>query len=117
LVTSSKKDTESRTVKPRDGVDRDEKKDQSTLTKQTRASEKKCARRRIHEIVLPGTKEKDFIAGEHALACLVPQLVIKNGAAPEITQQWKHGKQSRHHDEENQRCTESRRVVEPTVES
>src|SRR5207247_7510715 len=87
-----------RAIKPGDRVDRDEEKDQSSLAEQARACQKKRARGRIHEIVLTRAKEIDLTASEHVFASGVPEFVIKNAVAAEVSQERKHGKDSRRHD-------------------
>src|SRR6266513_3949756 len=99
-MARSENSTKLRAVKPRDGVDRDEKKNQSSLTEQTRAREKKRARRRVHEIVFPSTEEINFVACQHMFAGGVPEFVIKDCMTAEIPQKRKRGEDCRGNDKE-----------------
>src|SRR5262245_4035183 len=99
VVAFSENGAQLRAAKPCRGIDRDEKENQSSLAKKSRARQKKCARRWIHEIVLPSTEEIDLVTGEHMSAGRVPEFVIKNGAPTEAMQERKHGKDCGCHDE------------------
>jgi len=96
-------------------VDGNQKKNQPALAKQARASEKKRAGRRIHEIVLPRTKEKNLVAREHMFAGVVPELVIKEVAAAKVMQQRQRGKHSRRRDKDEQHGTKPERAAESLV--
>ena len=108
--------TQLRAAKPGGRVDRNQKKNQSSLAEQARASEKKRAGRRIHKIVLPRTKEKDFIPREHMFAGVVPKFIIKDGAAAEIMQERKDRKHNRDRDKDQKQYTKTHRAVESALQ-
>src|SRR5262249_21339472 len=117
LVASSENGAQLRAAKPGSGVDRDEKKNQSSLTKETRARQKKRARRRIHEIVFPRTEKIDFIARQHMLASGIPELVIEDRMAAPVTQERKHREDNRRYEKRREQYAKSERVIGSTIES
>src|SRR4029453_16739221 len=81
FVASSENGAQLRPAKTSQAVDCNQKKNQSSLTKQTCAGQKKRAGRRVHKIVLPSAKEINLITRPHVFAGGVPEFVIKDGLA------------------------------------
>src|SRR5207249_10264551 len=87
-----------------------------SLSEQACTSEKQRAGRRIHEIVLPGAKEINFMACEDMLAGFVPKFVIKESAAPEVAQKRKRRKHNRRDDKLDEQCAKSGGAVDSTTQ-
>src|SRR6266581_1764674 len=102
--SSCENGTQPGTIKPCRRVNRDQQKDQSSLSEQACTSEKKRAGRRIHEIVLPRAKEINFMACKDMLPGFVPKFVIKESAAPEVAQKRKSRKHNRRDDKHDEQC-------------
>src|SRR4029077_7601861 len=109
--------TQSGTIKPGRRIDRDQEKNQPSLSEQACTSEKQRAGRRIHEIVLPRAKKINFMACEDMLAGFVPKFVIKESAAPEVAQKRKSRKHNRRYDKNPCERAQALRAVDSSDET